>query len=247
MHKNPLSHMLSRLFSSDHAAGKSDTGTSPATGKPSNNNKGASNTAPIASNVFMAAMFLTCWLWPNWLNAHQVQYLSLMTLMEIIMVMMMFFLIPILMIELGKKLKYFMTGFILFFFSIFIVGMSVGVGEYMVIFFFAYAVLNKVLAIRRLQLSASLPWALGIDWIGSVIVMFITLIIAFGIPMPELGLSHAADYFDKTEAARLNMQIEFGAYEKEPQQAMAFGLIFYALQAYMQTLKARWADRRVSL
>lgn len=206
-----------------------------------------STAAATGSNGFMAALFLSCWLWPNWLSNNQVQYLSLMTLLEMIMVMMMFFLVPLLLIDLGRKLQRFIIGLLFLFFGIFVVGMALGVGEYLVILFFAYTVFNKVLAIQRLRQSTSMPWAIGIDWIGSVVILFITMIIAFGLPMPELGLSEGTAYFDKTSAAKYNMHIEFGAYESEPQQAMAFGVVFYSLQAIAQKFKNIFADKRIQI
>ena len=209
--------------------------------------KPKSNTPAVVSNSFMAAMFLSCWIWPNWMNEGQVQYLSLLTLLEIMMVMLMFFLVPLILIDLDRKLQRFIIGFLFFFFGIFVVGMSVGIGEYMVIFFFAYAIFNKVLVIRRLRQATSLPWAIGIDWVGSVVVLFITAVIAFGVPMPEFGLTDGSAYFNKQPAADLNMSVEFGAYEKEPQQAMAFGVVFYSLQALAQKLKSKLAEKRVSI
>ena len=203
--------------------------------------------AAIGNNIFMAALFLSCWIWPNWLSDGQVQYLSLMTLLEIIMVMLMFMLIPMIIIDLDRKMQNFIIGFMILFYGSFVVIMALGVGEILAIFFFAYTVFNKYLAIHRLRQSTSLPWALGIDWVGSVVILFVSAIIAFGVPMPELGLTQeGAVYFDKVGEEKYNMEIQFGAYEKEPQQAMAFGFVFYSLQAFAQKLKSKWADKKVN-
>jgi hypothetical protein len=242
---------LSRLFGSFVAIGDQTKSSGAANEIVASKSDGRSKTisavAAVASNVFMAALFLSCWIWPNWLNTNQFQYLSLMTLMEIIMVMLMFFLVPLILIDLDRKLQRFIMGFLFVFFGIFVVGMALGIGEYLVIFFFAYTIFNKVLSIRRLRQSTSMPWALGIDWIGSVVILFITMIIAFGLPMPELGLSEGAAYFDESAVTKYNMKVEFGAYEKEPQLAMAFGVVFYTLQAFAQHLKNKWADKRVEI
>ena len=99
------------------------------------------------------------------------------------MVMMMFFLVPLLLINLDRKLQRIIIIILCCFFGLFVVAFSVGLGEYAVIFFVAYTLFNKALGIRRLRQGTSMPWALGIDWIGSVVILFITMIIAFGVPI----------------------------------------------------------------
>lgn len=247
MNKSLLSRLFANIFAIGAKTKSSDSTNRVVTPKNNGRSKTISAAMAVGSNGFLVALFLSCWLWPNWLNNNQVQYLSLMTLLEIMMVMMMFFLVPLILIDLDRRLQRFIIGLLFVFFGIFVVGMALGVGEVLVIFFFSYTVLNKVLAIRHLRQSTSMPWALGIDWIGSIVILFITMIIAFGLPMPELGLSEGAAYFDKSAAAQYNMEVNFGAYEKEPQQAMAFGVVFYTLQAFAQQLKNRWAGKRVEI
>lgn len=66
-------------------------------------------------------------------------------------------------------------------------------------------------------------------------ILLLTSVIAFGIPMSELGLDQDGSiYFYKSNAVKYNMGINFSAYEKHPQMAMAFGVVFYSLQAVAQ-------------
>ncbi len=223
------------------------------------NTKKNGDVSSSISYAILSAMFLFTWIWPVALGLGQVSNLAVLVLVEIALVAAFFFIVPLLLImpaldslprsersdrEGFRKLIKISIGAVVLLFTPFVIIMPLYNGQYFALLLILYSVIIRVRVIKQVAKKNGVKSTIIVEWVLSMVLLLLTAPIVFALPMPRFGLSY--EFMTAYTAAIEKTGSTGGIFTRNPEAALAFGVLYFGLLSYTHKFKwriYRWAAK----